>query len=126
MQNDAIARLIQLRHRLKDSASADVQDVLLQINVTMGLLLKQEVCIDFMESTSNEATVVSKVISLTQVAQNIGDAQLREDALHALQGIMSACLSCTVLGASHTQLPCNGMSMDEKMQHMRSSLLLVL
>lgn len=126
MQNDAISRLIRLRLALKESASAEVEDVLLQINVMMGMLLKREVCIDFMSSAPQDSAVVAKVTSLTHSAQNIGDAQLREDTLHAVHGIMSACLSCTVLGSTHTQLPCNGMSMDEKMQHMRSSLLLVL
>ena len=126
MQNDAISRLIGLRHTLKESASEEAEDVLQQINVTMSMLLKREICIDFMSSASQDSTVVARVTALTHASQKISDLQLREATLHELHGIMSACLSCTLLGSTHTQLPCNGMSMDERMEQMRSSLLLVL
>ena len=126
MHNDAVSRLIRLRHMLKESASAEVEDVLLSINLTMTMLLKRDVCIDLMSNTSQDSAVVARVASMTQSSQNISDPQLREHTLRELHGIMSACLSCTLLGSPHTQLPCNAMSMDERMQHMRSSLLLIL
>ena len=126
MHNDAISRLIRLRHMLKEDASAEVEDVRVKINVTMTMLLKRDVCIDFMSNTSQDSAVVASVVCMTHSSHKISDPQLRKDILHELHGIMSACLSCTLLDSPHTQLPCNAMSMDERMQHVRSSLLLVL
>lgn len=126
MQKHAIARLITLRERLKREPSAsELDDLVCQINTIMLMLLKQHVFVDFMCS-NQEHSVVSKLICLIQSAQKLKDPAVCKDTCEELQRVMSACLNSTLLHSAYTPLPCNGMSMDDKTEHMRSSLTLIL
>lgn len=120
MHQHTISRLISLRRKLKDSASPCVQDAIYQINEIMFMLLKQEVFMDFM--STNENAVLLKLIALTKSAEEMGDATVRDVLREDLHSIMSACLSSTLLGSSHAPLPSNGLSAEQKLQHVRSSL----
>ena len=120
MHQHTISRLISLRQKLKDSASPCVQDAIYQINEIMFMLLKQEVFMDFM--STNENLVLSKLLALTKSAEEMGDATMRGVLREELHSIMSSCLSSTLLGSSHAPLPCNGLSAEQKLQHVRSSL----
>ena len=126
MHEHAISRLISLRQALKENAGAGAEEVIHQINEIMFMLLKQGVFMDYVSTATPENVVLSKMIALMNNAQEMGDGAMRDLLREELHCIMSACLSCTLLGSPHTQLPCNAMSMDERMQHMRSSLLLIL
>lgn len=127
MQKHAIARLIALRERLKKEPSAsESDDLVCQINAIMLMLLKQHVFVDFMCTTSREDLVVSKLIGLTNSAQKLKDPVVRKDICEELQCVMSACLNSTLLDSAYTPLPCNGMSMHDKMERIRSSLTLIL
>jgi len=127
MQKHAIARLITLRERLKKEPSAsEFDDLICQINAMMLMLLKQHVFVDFMCATNHEDSVVSKLICLTKGAQKLKDAVASKAICEELQCVMSACLNSTLLDSAYTPLPCNGMSTHDKMEHVRSSLSLVL
>jgi hypothetical protein len=122
----AVARLITLRERLKKEPSAsEFDDLVCQINAIMLMLLKQHVFVD-MCASSHEDSVVSKLICLTKSAQKLKDATVRKDVCEELQSVMSACLNSTLLDSAYTPLPCNGMSTHDKIEHIRSSLTLVL
>ena len=122
MQEHVLVRLMQLRKKLKQMPQAEhVDEVLCQLNVIMVLLLKHEVCIDFLAAAHGGSTVVPKVAELLKTCEGLGDEVCTD-----VQHIMSACLNATVLGSCETPLPCDGMSLSDKMQHMRSSLLLIL
>ena len=120
MHQHTVSRLISLRRKLKESASSCVQDAIYQINEIMFMLLKQEVFIDFMSTTEN--AVLSKLIVLMKNAEEMGDETVRDVLREELLCIMSACLSSTLLGSSHAPLPCDGLSAEQKLQHVRSSL----
>ena len=120
MHQHTISRLISLRQKLKENASACVQDAVYQINEIMFMLLKQEVFMDFMSTTEN--AVLSKLIVLMKNAEEMGDETVRDVLSEELLCIMSACLSSTLLGSSHAPLPCDGLSTEQKLQHVRSSL----
>ena len=120
MHQHTISRLISLRQKLKENSSACVQDAIYQINEIMFMLLKQEVFMDFMSTTEN--AVLSKLIVLMKNAEEMGDETVRDVLREELLCIMSACLSSTLLGSSHAPLPCDGLSAEQKLQHVRSSL----
>lgn len=122
MQEHVIYGLIRLRKKLRQMPSDErIDEVLCQLNVIMHMMLKHEVCIDFLTATHPGGTVVPKLVQLLRTSEPLGDD------IHAdLQFIMSACVSSTVLGSSEARLPCSGMSTAEKMQHMRSSMTLML
>jgi hypothetical protein len=120
MHQHTISRLISLRQKLKENSSACVQDAVYQINEIMFMLLKQEVFMDFMSTTEN--AVLSKLIVLMKNAEEMGDETVRDVLREELRCIMSACLSSTLLGSSHAPLPCDGLSAEQKLQHVRSSL----
>ena len=120
MHQHTISRLISLRQKLKENTSACVQDAVYQINEIMFMLLKQEVFMDFMSTTEN--AVLSKLIVLMKNAEEMGDETVRDVLREELRCIMSACLSSTLLGSSHAPLPCDGLSAEQKLQHVRSSL----
>jgi hypothetical protein len=122
MPEHVIFGLIRLRQKLKQMpADERIDEVLCQLNVIMQMLLKQEVCIDFLTVAHPGSTVMPKLVQLLKTSEPLG-ADIHAD----LQYILSACVSSTVLGSSETRLPCSGMSTSEKMQHMRSSLTLML
>ena len=122
MPEHVIFGLIRLRKKLKQMPSDErIDEVLCQLNVIMHMLLKQEVCIDFLTAAHPGSTVMPKLVQLLKTSEPLG-----EDIHADLQYIMSACVSSTVLGSSEARLPCSGMSVPEKMQHMRSSLTLML
>lgn len=123
----AIARLITLRERLrKEPSASEFDDLVCHINVIMLMLLKQHVFVDFMCATSHEDSVVSKLTCLTQGAQKLKDPAVRNDVCEELQRVMSACLNSTLLESAYSPLPCNGMSTHDKIEHIRSSLTLIL
>ncbi len=127
MQQHAIARLIALRERLKKEPSAiELDEIVCQVNSIMYMLLNQQVFVDFVCSSNHEHTVVYKLISLIRTAQNLKDQAVRDDTCKELQHVMSACMNSAFLDSSYAPLPCNGMSLREKMEHMRSSLTLAL
>jgi len=78
------------------------------------------VFMDFMSTTEN--AVLSKLIVLMKNAEEMGDETVRDVLREELLCIMSACLSSTLLGSSHAPLPCDGLSAEQKLQHVRSSL----
>jgi hypothetical protein len=122
MPEHVIFGLIRLRQKLKQMPTDErIDEVLCQLNVIMQMLLKQEVCIDFLTAAHPGSTVLPKLVQLLRTSEPLG-ADIHTD----LQYILSACVSSTVLGSSEARLPCSGMSTSEKMQHMRSSLTLAL
>ena len=122
MPEHVIFGLIRLRKKMKQMPSDErIDEVLCQLNVIMHMLLKQEVCIDFLTAAHPGSAVMPKLVQLLKTSEPLG-----EDIHADLQYIMSACVSSTVLGSSEARLPCSGMSVPEKMQHMRSSLTLML
>ena len=122
MQEHVIFGLIRLRQKLKQMPSDErIDEVLCQLNVIMHMMLKHEVCIDLLTAAHPGGTVIPKLVQLLKTGEPLGD-EIRTD----LQYIMSACVSSTVLGSSEARLPCSGMSAAEKMQHMRSSMTLML
>ena len=122
MQEHVIYGLIRLRKKLRQIPSDErIDEVLCQLNVIMHMMLKHEVCIDFLTAAHPGGTVIPKLVQLLKTGEPLGD-EIRTD----LQYIMSACVSSTVLGSSEARLPCSGMSAAEKMQHMRSSMTLML
>ena len=122
MHQHAISRLIALRQTLKENASTCAEEVIHQINEIMFMLLKQEVFIDFMSAVAHEHVVLSKLIALTKHAEEMSDSATRDVLCEELHCIMSACLSGTLLGSSHAPLPCNGLSAQDRLQCVRSSL----
>ena len=117
-------------NRSKDSVQHSVASIAYvnfdQIMSGAGLmLLKQHVFVDLCAS-SHEDSVVSKLICLTKSAQKLKDATVRKDVCEELQSVMSACLNSTLLDSAYTPLPCNGMSTHDKIEHIRSSLTLIL
>ena len=122
MQEHVIYGLIRLRKKLRQMPSDErIDEVLCQLNVIMHMMLKHEVCIDFLTAAHPGSTVMPKLVQLLKTSEPLG-----EDIHTDLQYIMSACVSSTVLGSSEARLPCSGMSASDKMQHMRSSLTLML
>jgi hypothetical protein len=88
----------------------------------MFTLLKQEVFMDFISTATDENLCLPKLIALMKNAEEMSDHTMRDLLREELQCIMSACLSSSLLGSSHAPLPCNGLSADQKLQHVRSSL----
>jgi len=122
MQEHVIFGLLRLRKKLKQMPSEEcIDEVLCQLNVIMHMMLKHEVCVDFLTATHPGSTVLPKLVQLLKTSEPLG-----EDTHADLQYIVSACVSSTVLGSSEARLPCSDMSTGEKMQHMRSSITLVL
>jgi hypothetical protein len=126
MHQHAIARLIALRKTVKESASACAEDVVQQINEIMFTLLKQEVFMDFISPATDENLCLPKLLALMKNTEDMSDEPMRGLLREELHCIMSACLSSSLLGSSHAPLPCNGLSADQKLQHVRSSLTLSL
>jgi hypothetical protein len=126
MHQHAIARLIALRKTVKESASACAEDVVQQINEIMFTLLKQEVFMDFISPATDENLCLPKLLTLMKNAEEMSEEPMRGLLCEELHCIMSACLSSSLLGSSHAPLPCNGLSADQKLQHVRSSLTLSL
>ena len=125
MQQHAIARLIKLRERLKTEPTAtELDEVVCQVNSIMHMLLKQQVFVDF--ACTSEHTVMHKLISLIRTAQNLVDGVVRAYTCEELQSVMSACINSALLGSSYAPLLCNGMSVGDKMEHIRASLILIL
>ena len=122
MHQHAISRLISLRQTVKQSSSACAEEVVHHINEIMFTLLKQEVFMDFISTATDENLCLPKLIALMKNAEDMSDHTMRDLLREELQCIMSACLSSSLLGSSHTPLPCNGLSADQKLQHVRSSL----
>ena len=122
MHQHAISRLITLRQTLKEDSSTCAEEVIHQINEIMFMLLKQEVFMDFMSTATHENVVLSKMIALTKNAEEMSDSAMRDVLCTELRCIMSACLSGTLLGSSHAPLPCNGLSVQDKLQYVRASL----
>lgn len=122
MPEHVIFGIICLRQKLKQLPHDErIDEVLCQLNVIMQMLLKHEVCIDFLTAAHPGGPVMPKLVQLLKTSEPLGDD------IHAdVQYIMSACVSSTVLGSSEARLPCSGMSTAEKMQHMRSSMTLML
>ena len=119
-------RLIRLRAKLKAvPATEQTEEVLCQLNVVMMMLLNNHVCIDFMRTEERGGTVVSKLADVIAACEAHGPG-LGADVLPDLQCIMSACVNSTVLGSADAPLPSDAMAMGAKMQHMRSSLELIL
>ena len=111
-----------MRQALRENAGAGAEEVIHQINEIMFMLLKQGVFMDYI-STTHENVVLSKMIALVNNAQEMGDGAMRDLLREELHCIMSACLSGTLLGPSHAPLPCNGLSAQEKLQCVRSSII---
>jgi hypothetical protein len=126
MHQHAIARLIALRKTVKESASACAEDVVQQLNEIMFTLMKQEVFMDFISTATDENLCLPKLLALMKNAEEMSDEPMRGLLREELHCIMSACLSSSLLGSSHAPLPCNGLSADQKLQHVRSSLTLSL
>jgi len=122
MHQHAISRLISLRQTVKQSSSACAEEVIHHINEIMFTLLKQEVFMDFISTATDENLCLPKLIALMKNAEEMSDHTMRDLLREELQCIMSACLSSSLLGSSHAPLPCNGLSADQKLQHVRSSL----
>jgi hypothetical protein len=122
MHQHAISRLISLRQTVKQSSSACAEEVVHHINEIMFTLLKQEVFMDFISTATDENLCLPKLIALMKNAEEMSDHTMRDLLRDELQCIMSACLSSSLLGSSHAPLPCNGLSADQKLQHVRSSL----
>ena len=122
MHQHAISRLISLRQTVKQSSSACAEEVVHHINEIMFTLLKQEVFMDFISTATDENLCLPKLIALMKNAEEMSDHTMRDLLREELQCIMSACLSSSLLGSSHAPLPCNGLSADQKLQHVRSSL----
>lgn len=122
MHQHAISRLICLRKKIKQDSSTCAQEVVYHINEIMFTLLKQEVFVDFMSTAAEENLCLSKLIALINNTEKMSDDTMRDTLRDELHCIMSACLSSSLLGCSHAPLPCNGLSADQKLQHVRSSL----
>ena len=127
MEEHVMFRLIRLRAKLKAVPTTEhTEEVLSQLNVVMMMLLNNQVCIDFMRTEERGGTVVSKLVELIAACEAQTDSGLGDDVGADLQSIMSSCVNSTVLGSSDAPLPGDAMLMGEKMQHMRSSLELIL
>ena len=122
MQEHVIFGLLRLRKKLKQMPSEEcIDEVLCQLNVIMHMMLKHEVCVDFLTATHPASTVLPKLVQLLKTSEPLG-----EDIRTDVQYIISACVSSPLLGSLEAPLPCSDMSTGEKMQHMRSSLTLAL
>ena len=122
MDEHVMFRLIRLRQKLRRMPTTEhIDEVLGQLNVVMMMLLNNQVCIDFMLTGEREDTVVPKLVDLIASCETLGD-----DICADLQCIMSSCVNSTLLGSCEAPLPSDAMPMSEKMQHMRSSLELIL
>ena len=127
MDEHVMFRLIGLRRKLKTKASSEhIDEVLCQLNVIMMMLLNNQVCMDFMPAAGRGSTVVSKLVELITACETLSDKGLGADTCADLQSILSACMNSTLLGSSEAPLPCDAMPTSAKMQHMRSSLELIL
>lgn len=127
MDEHVMFRLIRLRQKLRRMPTTEhIDEVLGQLNVVMMMLLNNQVCIDFMLSGEREDTVVPKLVDLIASCETHSDGGLGDDICADLQCIMSSCVNSTLLGSSEGPLPSDAMPMSEKMQHMRSSLELIL
>lgn len=122
MEEHVLFRIIRLRTKLKRLPTSEHTDeVLFQLNGIMHRLLNNQVCIDFMPGRDSGNMVVPKLAELIRTCEAQGD-----DTCADLQGIMSLCINSTLMRASEAPLPCHTMTMSAKMQHMRSSLELIL
>ena len=112
-----------LRRTLKHCIDADgVQDVLQHVNVLMQMMLKHEVSIDF-SSTCRENTLLAKIGELVQICKAIHEHDLNAQVTAQLQSILSACLSSSMCSATAKPNVSDAMSVHDKLQHVRSSLL---
>lgn len=122
MQEHVLFRIIRLRTKLKRVPPTEhTEEVLCQLNVIMHRLLNNQVCVDFMPGGDHANMVVPKLVELIRTSEAHGD-----DTCADLQAIMSSCINSTLMRAAEAPLPCHAMPMAAKMQHMRSSLELIL
>ena len=122
MPEHVIFGLLRLRKKLKQMPSEEcIDEVLCQLNVIMHMMLKHEVCVDFLTATHPGSTVLPKLVQLLKTSEPLG-----EDIRTDVQYIMSACVSSALLGSLEAPLPCSCMSSSEKIQHMRSSITQIL
>jgi hypothetical protein len=122
MEEHVLFRIIRLRATLKQQPPTEHTDeVLGQLNVVMHRLLNHHVCIDFMPGSDHAKMVVPKLAELIRTSEAQGDGPCAD-----LQAILSSCLNSTLMRASEAPLPCHAMPLAAKMQHMRTSLELIL
>ena len=123
MYTNVLSRVRQLRQTLKQHGNAEaVQDLLQQANVLMQMLLNQHVSIDF-SSTCREKTLLAKIGELVQICKAIHEHDLNAQVTAQLQSILSACLSSSMCSATAKPNVSDAMSVHDKLQHVRSSLL---
>ena len=123
MRAHVVPRVILLRETLKQVRDADeVQDLLQQANVLMRMALREEVAIDLC-STDRQDTLLGKVRELLEMCRGMRDDALKAPVSAHLQSIMSACVSSCMCSASAQPNGSDAMSADEKLQHVRASLL---
>ena len=123
MHANVVSRVMLLRETLKQSRDAEAgQDLLQQTNVLMQMLLQHEVSIDF-ANTGRKNTVLDKVGELVQMSTGIRDEELKGKVSVHLQSIMSACVSSCMSSASVKPNSSDGLSTQDKLQRVRSSLL---
>ena len=126
MDEHVLFRIIRLRAKLKRVPPTEhTEEVLCQLNVIMHRLLNNQVCIDFMPGGDHANMVVPKLAELIRACEAQGDGASAETCAD-LQAILSSCLNSTLMRAAEAPLPCHAMPMAAKMQHMRSSLELIL
>jgi hypothetical protein len=122
MEEHVLFRIIRLRAKLKGMPPTEhTEEVLCQLNVIMHRLLNNQVCIDFTPGGDHAGMVVPKLAELIRTSEAQGDGTCAD-----LQAIMSSCISSTLMRAAEAPLPCHAMPTAAKMQHMRSSLELIL
>ena len=123
MRGHVVPRVMLLRETLKQWRDADeVQDVLQHANVLMRMALRGEVAID-LSSTHRQDTLLGKVRELVETSQGIRDDALKARVVVHLHSILSACVSSCLCSASAQPNHSDAMSADDKVQHVRASLL---
>jgi hypothetical protein len=123
MRGHVVPHVILLRETLKQLRDADEgQDVLQHANVLMRMALREEVVIDLC-STDRQDTLLGKVRELLEMCRSMRDNALKACVLAQLQSIMSACVSSCLCSASAQPNSSDAMSAQDKLQHVRASLL---
>ena len=118
-----LLRVRLLRQTLKQSSDAEsVQDLLQQTNVLMQMVLEHEVSVDLMR-TGRQNTLLAKVVQLMSMCTAITDDELKSQVSEHLQAILSACLSSYMCSSSAKPNSSDTMSKNDKLEHVRSSLL---
>jgi hypothetical protein len=118
-----VPRVMLLRETLKRCHDADeVQDLLQKANVLMRMALQAEVSID-LSRTDRQDTLMAKVRELVETSQGIRDDALKARVVVHLHSILSACVSSCLCSASAQPNHSDAMSADDKVQHVRASLL---